>query len=221
MENNMAVNQSVVNEIRKGIQPATLIAATKYATVSDLEELQACGVKIFGENRVQAFLEKYEAFKGTAEWHMIGTLQCNKVKYIIDKVSLIHSVSSFSLIDEIQKQAAKHGLTMPILLQINIAHEESKHGFHETQAREALAYLAEHCPNIQPRGFMMMAPKTQEEETRVYFRAMKQLACEMQKEFPDFTLTELSMGMSNDYRTAVEEGSTMVRIGRKLFDIAI
>ncbi len=214
----MAVNRAAVIDVQKEIHPATLVAATKYASVSDLEELQACGVKIFGENRVQAFLEKYEAFTGTAEWHMIGTLQCNKVKYIIDKVSLIHSVSSFSLIDEIQKQAAKHDLIMPVLIQINIAQEESKHGFEENQTHEVLTYLNKNCPNIQPRGFMMMAPKTAKEETRVYFRAMKRLACEMQKEFPTLTLTELSMGMSNDYQVAVEEGATMVRIGKKLFD---
>ena len=213
----MAVNKAVVSDVLKEIHPTALVAATKYATVDDLKELQACGVKKFGENRVQAFLEKWEAFNADAEWHLIGTLQCNKVKYIIDKVSLIHSVSSFSLIDEIQKQAAKHNLIMPVLLQINIAHEESKHGFDENQAQEVLTYLITSCPNIQPRGFMMMAPKMEKEETRVYFRTMKQLACEMQKKFPALSLTELSMGMSNDYDIAVEEGSTMVRIGRKLF----
>lgn len=214
----MAVNRTVVTTLLQEIAPARLVAATKYASVSDLEALQACGVTVFGENRVQAFLEKYAALPH-AEWHMIGTLQCNKVKYIIDKVSLIHSADSFALIDEIQKQAAKHRLTMPILLQINIAREETKHGFTAEQAPDALRRLAERCPNIQPRGFMMMAPNTPEENTRVYFRAMKQLAEEMQAAFPQFALTELSMGMSNDYRVALQEGATMVRVGRKLFDM--
>lgn len=214
----MAININAVNEIKKEIAPATLVAATKYATVEDLKELCDCGVKIFGENRVQAFLEKHEAFSGDVQWHMIGTLQCNKVKYIIDKVSLIHSVVSVSLLNEIQKQAAKHNLSMPVLLQVNIAEEESKHGFAENEIAEALEHIKASCPNVIPKGFMMMAPKVENvEEVRVYFRRLRQLATELQAQFPEWDLSTLSMGMSNDYKIAVEEGSTMVRVGRKLF----
>lgn len=215
----MPVNHHAVMEIQKEIAPATLVAATKYATATELKQLQECGVTVFGENRVQAFLEKYEAFQGNVQWHMIGTLQCNKVKYIIDKVSLIHSVSSLSLLDEIQKQAVKHARVMPVLLQVNIAKEESKHGFEETDTAQALLHIRSHCPNVVPKGFMMMAPKTQTPEAvRPYFRRLRQLAGEMQVQFSEWELGTLSMGMSNDYKIAVEEGATMVRIGRKLFE---
>lgn len=214
----MAVNADAVNKIQKEIAPATLVAATKYATIEDLKELRECGATIFGENRVQAFLEKHEAFSGNVQWHMIGTLQCNKVKYIIDKVSLIHSVVSLALIDEIQKQAKKHSLSMPVLLQVNIAEEESKHGFKESETANALLHIRESCPNVIPSGFMMMAPKAENpEEVRIYFRRLRQLAGELQAQFPEWQLSTLSMGMSNDYKIAVEEGSTMVRVGRKLF----
>lgn len=214
----MAVNTEAVFEIQKEIAPAELVAATKYATVEDLKQLSECGVKIFGENRVQAFLEKYEAFNGNVQWHMIGTLQCNKVKYIIDKVSMIHSVVSLSLVDEIQKQAAKHALNMPVLLQVNIAEEESKHGFGEEEVSNALLHIRTSCPNVIPSGFMMMAPKADNPESvRVYFRRLRQLAAELRPQFPEWQLTTLSMGMSNDYKIAVEEGSTMVRVGRRLF----
>ena len=213
----MAVNKDIILKIQKEIGSATLVAATKYASVQDLIELNNSGIKIFGENRVQSFLEKYKVFPDPSHWHMIGTLQSNKVKYIIDKVSMIHSVSSISLMNEIQKQAVKHNLIMPILIQVNIAHEESKHGFYESQVEDAINYLQKECPNIELNGFMMMAPKIDKEKTRVYFRALRNLSEKMQKEFPNLPIKELSMGMSNDYDIAVQEGATMVRIGRKLF----
>lgn len=125
----MQTNLSALEDILKTTQNVTLVAATKYVNSQELAILYENGITIFGENRVQAFLEKYQTYKGPATWHFIGNLQTNKVKDIIDKVSLIHSVNSIRLIDEIQKQAARHNKQMPILLEVNIAQEKTKQGF--------------------------------------------------------------------------------------------
>ena len=127
----MKVNQQAVKEILKDVSPAKLVAATKYVDEKEIEELEKCGCFYFGENRVQAFMDKYEKYHGQGHWHFIGTLQKNKVKYIIDKVDLIHSVNDYGLIDELEKQASKRDIEVHILLQVNIAREESKHGFDE------------------------------------------------------------------------------------------
>lgn len=132
----MKVNKQAVKEILGSIKDAKLVAATKYVGIEEINELEKLGVKYFGENRVQAFLEKYDKYDGNREFHMIGTLQPNKVKYIIDKVSLIHSIDSYSLIKEVEKQAAKHDLKMPVLVQVNVAKEESKHGFEVEEINE-------------------------------------------------------------------------------------
>ncbi|MBQ5951476.1 MAG: YggS family pyridoxal phosphate-dependent enzyme [Lachnospiraceae bacterium] len=210
----MIVNEPAVRAILEEVRPARLVAATKYVDADQLPLLEACGVTVFGENRVQAFLDKYEAYHGNAEWHFIGTLQTNKVKYIIDKVSLIHSVNSYALVDEIEKRAAAHGLVMDILLEVNIAHEASKQGFDDAQIEEMMAYLADK-PHVHVRGLMMMAPLG--EEARPWFHKTRELLDRLQKEWPQYDLTELSMGMSEDYPDALAEGSTMVRIGRALF----
>ena len=210
----MTVDPEAVRSILEEIKPARLIAATKYVEADQIDALEACGCLTFGENRVQAFLPKYEAYHGKGEWHFIGTLQPNKVKYIIDKVTLIHSVNSFSLIDEIEKQAAARRLVTDVLLQVNIAREASKHGFDEEEMDGVLEYLAEK-PHIRPRGLMMMAPL--EGEARPYFAKTRALRDRLAAAHPELSLTELSMGMSGDWRDALAEGSTMVRIGRALY----
>lgn len=212
----MIVNETAVKQIIEDVKPACLVAATKYIDEKEIEKLEACGCMIYGENRVQAFLPKYEAYHGKGQWHFIGTLQSNKVKYIIDKVALIHSVNSYKLIDEIEKQAAKHDIVMDILLQVNIAHEDSKHGFDEKEMFDVMAYLADK-PHIHVKGLMMMAPDIEPEDTRPYFRATKKLLDDLKAAYPSHDLNELSMGMSNDYQIALAEGSTMVRIGRALY----
>ena len=125
----MIVNEEAVKKILEEVKPAKLVAATKYVDVHEIEKLEELGVTCFGENRVQAFLEKYEKYHGNGEFQFIGTLQPNKVKYIIDKVTLIHAVDRYSLLKEIEKQAAKRDLEMPVLIQVNIAKEESKQWF--------------------------------------------------------------------------------------------
>lgn len=212
----MYVNEQAVKEILEKVKPAKLVAATKYVDEKEIEKLEECGCIYFGENRVQAFLEKYEQYHGQGHWHFIGTLQKNKVKYIIDKVDLIHSVNSYHLIDELEKQAKKHDLKVHILLQVNIAREESKHGFDEEEMGQVMTYL-KNCPSLIVDGLMMMAPHIEKEQTRIYFKKTKELLERLKNEYPEYPLHELSMGMSQDYDIALEEGATIVRIGRALF----
>ena len=212
----MYVNEQAVKEILEKVKPAKLVAATKYVDEKEIEKLEECGCIYFGENRVQAFLEKYEQYHGQGHWHFIGTLQKNKVKYIIDKVDLIHSVNSYHLIDELEKQAKKHDLKVHILLQVNIAKEESKHGFDEEEMGQVMTYL-KNCPSLIVDGLMMMAPHIEKEQTRIYFKKTKELLERLKNEYPEYPLHELSMGMSQDYDIALEEGATIVRIGRALF----
>ena len=212
----MIVNEEAVKEILAQVKGAKLVAATKYVDYHEIEKLEALGVKYFGENRVQAFLEKYEHYHGNGEFHFIGTLQTNKVKYIIDKVTLIHSIASYSLIDEVEKQARKHELKMPILVQVNVAKEESKHGFKVEEIEEVFDTLKNY-PHIEVKGLMMMAPNIEAEKTREYFKLTQDLFNKLKIKYPEYSLTELSMGMSNDYKIALEYGATMVRIGSSLF----
>lgn len=213
----MRVNEAETKRLLEAVKPAKLVAATKYIDEKEVEKLEECGVMIYGENKVQDFLKKYEDYRGKGVWHFIGTLQTNKVKYIIDKVQMIHSVANYRLIDEIEKQAAKHDLVMDILLQVNIAKEESKHGFNEEEMNEVMDYLKDKS-HLNPRGLMMMAPNIEVEETRQYFKATKDLLTKLQESYPNYQLTELSMGMTHDFPIAVAEGSTMVRLGHALFD---
>ncbi|WP_294580305.1 YggS family pyridoxal phosphate-dependent enzyme [uncultured Thomasclavelia sp.] len=212
----MIVNEEAVSKILNEVNDAKLVAATKYVDEKEIEKLEQLGVKYFGENRVQAFLEKYEKYHGNGEFHFIGTLQKNKVKYIIDKVTLIHSIASYSLIDEVEKQAKKHDLIMPILVQVNIAKEESKHGFEVEEIDEVFDYL-KNCNHLKVKGLMMMAPNIPEAQTEVYFKETKELFDRLKDKYPEFPMSELSMGMSNDYHEALKYGATLVRIGSALF----
>lgn len=212
----MIVNEEAVKKILEEVKPAKLVAATKYVDVKEIEKLEKLGVTCFGENRVQAFLEKYENYHGNGEFQFIGTLQPNKVKYIIDKVPLIHAVDRYSLLKEIEKQAAKRDLEMPVLIQVNIAKEESKHGFEVEEIDEVFSNLKDY-PHVKVRGLMMMAPHIESSETEKYFKMTQELLQRLQKEYPMYQLDQLSMGMSNDYHEALNHGSTMIRIGSALF----
>lgn len=212
----MIVNEEAVKKILEEVKPAKLVVATKYVDVKEIEKLEKLGVTCFGENRVQAFLEKYENYHGNGEFQFIGTLQPNKVKYIIDKVTLIHAVDRYSLLKEIEKQAAKRDLEMPVLIQVNIAKEESKHGFEVEEIDEVFSNLKDY-PHVKVRGLMMMAPHIESSETEKYFKMTQELLQRLQKEYPMYQLDQLSMGMSNDYHEALNHGSTMIRIGSALF----
>ena len=197
-------------------EEVTLIAVSKTKPVSMIEELLPHGVVDFGENKVQELTAKYEVLPKDLNWHLIGHLQRNKVKYIIDKVTLIHAVDRYSLLKEIEKQAAKRDLEMPVLIQVNIAKEESKHGFEVEEIDEVFNSLKDY-PHVKVRGLMMMAPHIESSETEKYFKMTQELLQRLQKDYPMYQLDQLSMGMSNDYHEALNHGSTMIRIGSALF----
>ena len=196
----------------------TLIAVSKTKPVSMLEEAYDAGIRDFGENKVQEMCEKYEVMEKDIRWHMIGHLQTNKVKYLIGKTALIHSVDSYKLACEIEKQAAKHDCMMDILIEVNIAEEESKFGLAEDEVIHLVKQVAA-LPHIRIRGLMTVAPYVVDsEENRPFFRKIKQLSVDIDNQNIDnVSMNILSMGMTGDYMVAIEEGATMVRVGTGIF----
>ena len=204
---------------RSGGREVTLLAAVKYTDTAHINYLHSLGVNDIGENRVQQLLEHWEALdRENLRVHFIGTLQKNKVKYIIDKVSMIHSLDSLSLAQEIEKQAAKHGLVMDVLVEINSGMEENKSGIHPDEAAAFCESLGQ-FPHLNLRGFMTMAPKCEKnEEYRKYFCKTSQLCLDIwQKTLHNIGRPILSMGMSDSFEIAIEEGADIVRVGRALF----
>ena len=200
-------------------QTTTLIAVSKTKPLPLLEEAYNSGIRDFGENKVQELLEKYEQLPKDIRWHMIGHLQRNKVKYIVDKVALIHSVDSLRLAEEISKEAVKKNVTVSILLEINIGGEDSKFGTHSEEETIELVRQISKLPGICLKGLMTVSPYTENpEENRIYFAKMRQLAVDIKKENIDnISIDILSMGMTGDYEVAIEEGATYVRVGTGIF----
>jgi pyridoxal phosphate enzyme (YggS family) len=200
---------------------AQLIAVSKTHGHKRIMEVYAQGQRIFGENRVQELVPKYEALPKDIEWHLIGTLQTNKVKYIMPFVAMVHSVDSEKLLIEINKQAEKHHRIIPVLLQFHIAQEETKHGFVMDEAEAMLQNLPlSSMPNIRISGVMGMATFTDDKaQVRSEFRTLKQIFNQLKQQFfaTDAHFKEISMGMSADWELALEEGSTLVRIGSLVF----
>lgn len=196
----------------------TLIAVGKTKPIEMLKEIYDAGVRDFGENKVQEICDKYGQLPFDIRWHMIGHLQRNKVKYIIDKVCMIHSVDSYRLAEEINIQAKKHQLVMPILLEINIAQEQTKFGVSKEDAL-LLAEEIAHLDNVRVEGLMAVAPYVEDpENNRKYFQEIKQLAVDIQhKNIDNINMHALSIGMTGDYTVAIEEGATMVRVGTGIF----
>lgn len=196
----------------------TLIAVSKTKPVSDIEELYQHGVRQFGENKVQELCEKYEVLPKDIKWHMIGHLQRNKVKYLIGKVELIHSVDSVRLAQTIEEEAAKKDTVMNILIEVNVANEESKFGLATEETVEMIREIAG-FPHIAIKGLMTIAPFVEdEEENRIYFQKLRQLAVDIKaKNIDNVCMDFLSMGMTGDYRVAVEEGASFVRVGTGIF----
>lgn len=199
-------------------EEVTLIAVSKTKPVSMLQEAYGTGCRDFGENKVQELVDKYEQLPKDIRWHMIGHLQRNKVKYIVDKVYMIHSVDSLRLAEEISKEAVKKGVTVSILLEVNVAQEETKFGA-SAQDVAALAEEIAKLPNIVIKGLMTIAPNVlNAEENREVFRKLKQIAVDItQKNIDNINMGELSMGMTGDYEVAVMEGATYVRVGTGIF----
>ena len=196
----------------------TLIAVSKTKPIEDLTEIYNAGVRDFGENKVQELTDKIEKMPKDIKWHMIGHLQRNKVKYIIDKVELIHSVDSFRLAEEINIQAKKNGIVVPILVEVNIADEESKFGVSKEDAMELVKQIAT-LDGLTVKGLMSIAPYVVDsEENRPYFHKIKDLSVDISNENIDnVSMDILSMGMSGDFEVAIEEGATMVRVGTGIF----
>ena len=208
--------QAACRQCGRNREEVQLIAVSKTKPVEMLEEAYACGD--FGENKVQELVDKYERLPKDIRWHMIGHLQRNKVKYIVDKVYLIHSVDSLRLAEEISKEAVKKQVTVSVLVEINVAGEESKFG---TTAREAAALVEEiaKLPNIIVKGLMTIAPYVENpEENRLYFAMLRQIYVDIiHKNIDNVCMKELSMGMTGDYETAITEGATYIRIGTGIF----
>ncbi len=206
--------------IRAGRKPEEiqLCAVTKMVDSKTAQEVLDAGVDILGENRVQSLLEKYEAIGNKAQWHLIGHLQTNKVKYIIDKVSLIHSVDSVHLAEEINRRAQMAGKVIDILVEVNVSGEASKFGVAPGNLEPMLENLALFS-NIRLRGLMTIAPKQEKVgANRKYFSKLHELFVDIRsKKYDNSNIDTLSMGMSGDYVEAVEEGATIVRVGTALF----
>jgi pyridoxal phosphate enzyme (YggS family) len=206
---------------RAGRNPADirLVAVTKQVEPERIIQAAQAGVRIFGENYAQELRDKYEAVERSVEeeveWHFIGRLQRNKVKYLIGRVKLIHSLDSVSVAEEINKRAKKAGIKMPVLIEVDAAQEESKGGIKAADAGDFINGLAG-LSSIEIRGLMTIPPYFDEPElARPYFRKLRELRDELKNKFP--LVEELSMGMSGDFEVAIEEGATLVRVGSAIF----
>ena len=196
----------------------TLIAVSKTKPVSMLKEAYDAGARCFGENKVQEIMDKHPQLPEDIQWHMIGHLQRNKVKYIVDKVSMIHSVDSLRLAQTIEQEAAKHNVCVPVLLEVNVAQEESKFGLKMDEVLPLIETIAD-FPHIKVQGLMTIAPYVENaEDNRDFFRQLKKLSVDIEaKNINNVSMSVLSMGMTGDYQVAVQEGATMVRVGTGIF----
>lgn len=210
--------QEALKDSGKNQNDVRIIAVTKTQPIESIKKVFDYGIKDIGENRVQEIIKKYPYFESDFTWHMIGHLQSNKIKYIIDKVELIHSVDSLKLAKQINKEAAKIKKVQNILLQVNISKEESKYGVLVEDIEDIIRSISL-LSNVRLKGLMTIAPYvTNPEENRPIFRHLYEIYVDINsKNIDNITMDTLSMGMTNDYRVAIEEGSTMVRIGTAIF----
>lgn len=210
--------EEILASVNRPVDSATLIAVSKTKPVEMLKEVYERGCRDFGENKVQELCDKYPLLPNDIRWHLIGHLQTNKVKYIADKVYMIHSVDTVKLAETIDKEAKKHNRIIPILIEVNVAEEETKFGLKTEEVVEMVRTISV-LPNVKIKGLMTIAPYTEnEEENRPYFAVLKQLSVDITSQNIDNVDMEfLSMGMTGDYRTALTEGSTFVRIGTGIF----
>lgn len=220
-ENLQQVRNNIIKAceaVGRNPEEVTLVAVSKTKPVEFLQEAYDADARVFGENKVQEILDKYDQLPSDIQWHMIGHLQRNKVKYIVDKVAMIHSVDSIRLAETIEQEAAKHDVRVPVLVEVNVAEEESKFGL---KTEEVLPFIqdAAKFPHLEIRGLMTIAPYVENpEENREIFRQLKKLSVDIaDKNINNITMSVLSMGMTGDYEVAVQEGATMVRVGTGIF----
>jgi len=207
-----------IHEIQQGLSDnVKLIAVSKTRSVEEINEAYKAGVRDFGENKVQELVAKYDAFGNDVRWHLIGHLQRNKVKYIVGKVWLIHSLDSIELLKEVEKQYSKNNAIANVLIQINIGREDSKTGI-KLEDLQGLIEECEKCSSVQVNGLMAIIPIGNEENCRNYFKEMKRIYDELsKKQYKNIIMDYLSMGMSSDYELAIEEGSNVIRVGEGIF----
>ena len=220
-ENISKVRENIVKSCEKaGRNPeeVTLIAVSKTKPVSAIEEALLSGTLDYGENKVQELCDKYDVLPKNIRWHMIGHLQRNKVKYLVGKTYLVHSVDSLRLAEQIEKEFAKHNQVCDILVEVNIAQEESKFGINAKETEDLIRKIAK-FEHVRIKGLMTIAPYTEDPESnRDYFREIKKLSVDIRdKNIDNVSMDVLSMGMTGDYMVAVEEGATMVRVGTGIF----
>lgn len=217
--------KKIQNEIKEicekvGRDPSevTLIAVSKTKPFTDVEEAMKSGCLDYGENKVQELDSKYELLPKNINWHMIGHLQRNKVKYLVGKAKIIHSVDSLRLANQIEKDYAKKDMVATVLIEVNMAGEESKFGIKPEETEDLVREIST-LEHVKVCGLMTIAPYTTEpEDNRIYFKKLKELSVDIDsKNIDNVTMSELSMGMSGDYKVAIEEGSTMIRVGTKIF----
>ncbi len=212
--------QAACDRVHRERSEVTLIAVSKTKPIETLKEAYDLDIKVFGENKVQEIVDKFEALPKDIHWHMIGHLQRNKIKYIIDKVDMIHSVDSVRLAEAIEKEAGKHNVIIQILLEVNVAEEESKFGLHIDEVVPTLEIISQ-FPHIKVCGLMTIAPFVDNpEKNRPIFAKLRKLSVDIRdKNIDNTNMSILSMGMTNDYEVAIEEGATMIRVGTGIFGI--
>ena len=199
-------------------QDVTLVAVSKTKPIEFIAEAYEAGQRDFGENKVQELCSKSNMLPDDIRWHLIGHLQTNKVKQVIDKVYMIHSVDSLHLAETINEEAAKKGIVVKILVQVNVSGEETKFGIKPSEVTEFVKQISK-MPNIKMEGFMTIAPFTENpEENRCFFHDLKKISVDTAAlNIDNISVRHLSMGMSGDYRTAIEEGATIIRVGTSIF----
>ena len=220
-ENLAEVEQKILEACKKSGRSrdeVTLIAVSKTKPVSMIEEAMEAGIREFGENKPQEMKEKYEILSKDLHWHMIGHLQLNKVKYVVPRACMIHSVDSLRLAEKISAEAEKNHLVMPVLIEVNVAEEDSKFGVKLSEAEDLIRQAAV-LPGISIQGLMTIAPFVENaEENRGVFQKLRKLSVDIRsKNIDNVTMCNLSMEMTGDYQVAIEEGATMVRVGTGIF----
>lgn len=210
---------SICNDCGKNPQEVNLMAVTKTVDVDAVFEAIDAGITDVGENKPQELARKYEVIGDKVKWHLIGTLQTNKVKYIIDKVTMIHSLDREALCEEIQKRAEKIDRIIDCLVQVNISKEETKHGLYKDDVVDFVKMVSEKYPNIRIKGLMTMAPFIEDDEViESVFKGLKDLSLEIDSlSLKNVEMSTLSMGMSHDYHLAIKHGATIVRVGTAIF----
>lgn len=215
----MGIKENIENIQNNIPNNVTLVAVSKTKPLEDLSEAYNFGIRDFAENKVQELVFKEENFKKDVRWHFIGLLQSNKVKFLVGKVHLIHSLSSITLLNKIEKEFGKVNEIASTLIQINIGREDSKSGLKEEEIQEIVNEV-EKCNFVKVRGIMVIIPKGDEKSNKLYFNKTKAIFEKLkEKEYKNVKMEILSMGMSGDYMAAIDEGSTLVRVGTGIFGI--